>query len=455
MTNLDEIKSSFGKELDQLTKQHKTYLDTELASLRQQLLRQAKPALPGDIARRLEGADERLVGQSGHRSSVPGHFPAQPLLDLQGSTALRDLDAAVAEVFNLSVYYSLQPLNYPTAYCESLDEIFTPIVEQLNLSTKARRTELDRLITEAQRIAQETDGGGVLGYNLPGQGCYLNGWLFVYGRNLPPRTALEHPELLHHVLSTAAHEKLGHGFLSAYSALGKTKVELGISLLEIARRFGLSPSDDPVASIRQEQAELLNLASQLLEEGWATWLETFFGANLMESGIHPRYSIEAIVGAIESLPSEVPERDKIHGALIGALEFLFGVEEVPIELIHQAVMTVEIVGGQLDTYFGSVLGQPLRYAIGELLMVQAGTNLGPVCVPYAALIAANVSFDLREIGLSDLREMFVTKPNLNPDARLAALSRIGLCQTNSVAELAMQAESELSFSVPKELKRRT
>ena len=68
------------------------------------------------------------------------------------------------------------------------------------------------------------------------------------------------------------------------------------------------------------------------------------------------YSIEAIVGAIESLPSEVPERDKIHGALIGALEFLFGVEEVPIELIHQAVMTVEIVGGQLDTYFGSVLG---------------------------------------------------------------------------------------------------
>lgn len=460
MTNLDDIRSSFESKLDERTQQRKTRLNTELAALREQLLRQAKTALPADIANRLAGFDERIKTR---RSGVSGGPPVlshlevpgvQALLDISRADQLRQLDNAFAEIFNLSAYYPLQPLKYPTVYCESLEEFFIPIVGQLNLSPQARKTEMERLMAEAQRIAQETNGGGILGYNLPGQGCYLNGWLFVYGRNLPPRAAFEHPELLRRVLGTAAHEKLGHGFLSAYSALGQTKVELGISLLEIARRFGARPSDDPVASLRQEQAELLNMASQLLEEGWATWVETFLAANLMESGVHPRHSIEAIVQAIENLPGEIPERGKIQGALYGALELLFGEEDVPIELIHQAVMTVEMLGSQLDAYFGSALGQPLRYAAGELIMVQAGANLGPVCVPYAVLIAANVSFDPEEISLSDLREMFATKPNLNPDARLAALSRMRLEQTNSVSELAGRAESELSFSVPKELKRK-
>ena len=458
MKNLDDIKSSFRSKLDERTQQRKTRLDADLQTLREQLLRQAKTALPADIATRLAGLDDR-----NKNPAVSGGLPVlshldvpgvQALLDISRADQLRQLDNAFAEIFNLGTYYPLQPRKYPTVYCESLDEFFAPIVGQLNLSPKARKAELERMKNESKCTAEETNGGGILGYNLPGQGCYLNGWLFVYGSNLPPRTSLEHPELLHHVLGTAAHEKLGHGFLSTYSALGKTKVELGISLLEIARRFGLDPSDDPVVSIRQEQAELLNMASQLLEEGWATWVETWLAANLMESGTHPRHSIGAIAQAIENLPGEVPEREKIQCALYGALELLFGEEDVPMELIHQAVMTVAMLGSQLDAYFGSALGQPLRYAVGELIMVQAGTNLGPVCVPYAALIAANVSFNPEEIGLSDLREMFATKPNLNPDARVAALSRMRLDQINSIAELARRAESELSFSVPKELKRR-
>jgi len=460
VNNLGDIQSSFRRKLDEEVLQRKARLDAELAALREQLLRQAKTALPADIANRLAGFDDRLKNR---RSAVHGQPSAisylegpgvQAKLDISRADQLRQLDTAFAEIFNLRAYYPLQPLKYTTHYCESLDEFFAPIVGQLNLSPKARKAELERMKSEANCIAEETDGGGILGYILPGQGCYLNGWLFVYGRNLPQRAAFIHPEILRRVLGTAAHEKLGHGFLSVYSALGKTKVKLGISLLEIARRFGVNPSDDPVASLRQEQAELLNMASQLLEEGWATWVETWLAANLMESGTHPRHSIGAIAQAIENLPGEVPERGKIQCALYGALELLFGEEDVPMELIHQAVMTVAVLGSQLDAYFGSALGQPLRYAVGELIMVQAGTNLGPVCVPYAALIAANVSFDPEEISLSDLREMFATKPNLNPDARVATLSRMRLAQTNSIAELARRAESELSFSVPKELKRR-
>ena len=453
MTNLDEIKSSFERKLDERAQQSKTRQDADLQALRAQLLRRVKPALPADVARRLEGVDERLKAVSDQPSAASRRLPLQPLLDLSGSTPLRDLDAAFAEIFNLKAYYPTKALEYPTVYCESLEEFFTPIAEHLNLSSEARQAELGRMIAEARHTAQETKGGGILGYNLSGLGCYLNGWLFVYGHDLPLRGAFEKPELLLRVLSTAAHEKLGHGFLSAYSALGKVKAELGITLHETARRFGVRPSDDPVDSLRMSQAELLTMASQLLEEGWATWVETFLASNLMQVGGHPRHSLEAIFQAIGNLPTEFHERENIQAALLGSLEALFSQVDVPLPLLHQAVMVIEMLGSELDGYFGPALGQPLRYAVGELIMAQAGVNLGPVCVPYAALIAANISFDPQGISLTDLREMFANKPNLNPDARLAALSRLQLAQVNDIAELARRTEADLSFSVPGEIKR--
>lgn len=458
MTNLDDLKTSFGRKLDASKEKLERRFDADLAGLREALLRQVHPALPADIARRLAGVDKKLgavrrrsSAVSDQPSAFKGATPGQPLLDLGGKAPLRDLDSAFADIFALERYYPLEPLKVPTVYCESLEEFFTPLVEGLNLSDRARREELERSIAEAEQIAAHT-GGGYFGYNLPGQGCYLNGWLFVYGQGIPPRAAFENPDLLHRVLSTATHEKLGHGFLGAYSAFGGVKTELGLTLIEIADQFGLRAADDPVESLRRDQANLLNMASQLVEEGWATWVETFLAANLMESGAHPRHSMDAIVKAIQELPSSVPDAREIRNALLSGLEILFGPEDVPIRALHEGVMIIAMIGGMLDGYFGPALGQPLRYAVGELLMMQAETNLGAQCVPYAALIAANVHFDPREISLTDLREMFATKPKLNPDARLAALSRMQLKQANTVSELAARAEFELSFSVPKELK---
>lgn len=452
MTKIDNFKSSFKRKLDERSQQSETRLVSDLQTLSESLLHQAKPVLPKDVARRLEDFDAQIA-QSKQRIE-PLHKIPQALIDLHSSTPLRDLDAAFIEIFSLDSYYPTKPLEYPTIFCESLEEFFTTIVEQLNLSAEARQAELTRLSADAQRTANESGGGGIFGYNLPGLGCYLNGWLFVYGHDIPPRGAFQNPELLKGVLGTAAHEKLGHGFLSAYSALGRVKAELGISVHETARRFGVRSSDDPVDSLRQSQAQLLNMASQIVEEGWSTWVETFLASNLMGAGGHPRYSLEAIIKAIQNLSAEIPNHGEIQSVLLGSLQVIFAQEPeaVPLSVLHQAVMVIEMLGSELDEYFSNALSQPIRYAVGELIMAQAGVNLGPVCVPYAALIAANISFDPEEISLADLREMFASKPNLNPDARLAALSRLQLSQANSVSELAERAAGELSFSVPVELK---
>jgi hypothetical protein len=94
----------------------------------------------------------------------------------------------------------------------------------------------------------------------------------------------------------------------------------------------------------------------------------------------------------------------------------------------------------------------LIYAVGSLLMSQAEANMGAACVPYAALIAANVKFNFEEISLTDLTTLLLSDPSLYPDVRLAVLSRIKLEQHGSIKELAQRAQAELSFSVPQALK---
>ncbi len=456
MTNLDNLKSTFGNKLDQRAEQQKSRLDADLQALRQQLLRQAKPLIPADVARRLDGAEARVQNQ--RRAASEPTFPSarqalvQPLLNLEGSKTLQELDHVFAQHFDLGSYFSTYRLNYPTVFCETLVEFFTPIVEHLNLSAQARQGELERMITQAQTMADESKGGGIFGYNLSGVGCYLNGWLFVYGVDASPRQGFEIPQVLERVMSTAIHEKLGHGFLDAYSALGEVKSRLGVSLADTARRFGYHAADDPVTSLRQDKAILLNMASQLLEEGWATWIAAYLLGHLSQSSPQHHYEIGALVEAIQALPTEIPNRQEISDSLLAALALLFGPEDVPSELLHSVVMIMDVVGAQLDGYFGATLGQPLRYVVGELIYSQAAYNLGPLCVPYAALIAANLSFDPQEISLSDLREMLFSKAQVNPDTRMAALSRLSLSKPNNVKELASKAEAQLSISVPQVLK---
>ena len=451
MSQLDNMKNTFSQKLDQKAQQRKTRLDTEIAAMREQYRCQITPALPEDVARRLVGADERLrFQQTTARQSLD---VAQPLLNLKDDDTLAELDRAFAATFDLGRYYPLERLAYPIVYCETLEEFFTPLVENLQLSTQARQAAVQAMAAEAQAQAEKYRGGGMFGYNLAGVGCYLNGWLFAYGANLSPRQAFQDPQHLPRILGTAIHEKLGHGFLEVYSALGEVKNRLGMVISETARRFGYQAADDPIDSLRREQAILLNQASLFVEEGWATWIEAYLPSQIDEKYPAKHYSIEAILKAIQAMPPEIPDLKELQGYLLGALALLFADEDVSADLLLQAILLIHFEGAKYDDYFSTQLGQPLRYVIGDLLMAQAEGNLGPLCLPYAALIAANITFDPQSISLSDLREMLFSKPQLNPDARLAALSRMRLQQPNSVVELVQRAKVELSFSIPKELKK--
>lgn len=442
MSNMDDLKTSFEKKLDAQYAAHSARLEQDLAELRASLLRAYNPVPLPEAPRR--------AAQMAATWAAPAASPLNGLVELSGSSKLKEVDDAFLQLFILGAYYPTNRLAYPTVYCETLAEFFSPQLEQLNLSSQARQAVLKDMIADAEQTAREH--GGILGYNLPGKGAYLNGWLFAYNTQVPASQVFAHPALARRVYETAIHEKLGHGFLFGYSALGQVKIRLGLGQAEIARRFDLRTVDDPLASLRNAQAGLVFQVSQLLEEGWATWLEMYLGAALAGEKHQPRYSLPQVLAVIQALPAELPGRETIQQSLLTALLLLFGEDETPMAALRDAVIFFDFQSAQLDEFFGQHLGQPLRYVIGELLFSQAQANLGAQCLPYAALIAANLSFDPAGLGLNDLADLLTKDPRLNPDVRLAALSRMKLREKNNIQHLARQAAAELSISIPSEFK---
>ncbi|MCU0484847.1 MAG: hypothetical protein MUC85_01930 [Anaerolineales bacterium] len=457
MSQLDQIKNSFTQKLDNRRAAHSHQLQQELHEMRTSLLTQPRPALPPDVLENMAACDRWLAsrlkrGAAARPAGVQLPVAASAVekqVNLARVAVLEKLDQDFARLFDLRTYFPISRLDYPTVFCETLEEFFSAILQDADLSAEARQAALEQMVGEAKEQAKK---GGTYGVNIPGRGCYLNGWLLAQNQPVTPLQALSIPSVMQHTLMVAAHEKLGHGFLSAYSALGQAKARLGSTLIEIASQFGLRQADDPISALRRDQANLLGFTSQLVEEGWATWIESYIAANLLEVGQHPRHSHLMIVEAITRLPKQIEEVERIRELLMYAMHTLFLKENASMEELLDGVRIITLVGGGLDDYFGHALGQPLRYAVGELLMAQAEANLGAGAVPYAALIAANVTIDPSQVSLADLRELFSRDPRLNADARLAALCCLKLQEPGSVRELAQQAASVYSFSIPPELR---
>jgi len=462
MSKFEDIKSSFESKLDATRQQHAARLEADLQELRARLLREFKPSIPPDLIRSLADFNTPLQNRLTMSQPLKGGTRLQALMDIKGSPQLRQLDQAFAQHFNLARYYPAEKLNYKTILCDTLEQFYQPILDQYDMSPQARQVELHRKVAEDETFAMKTNGGGTLGVYLPGKGCYINGWLHVFGMdNITPKQAFDNnPVLASRILETAIHEKLGHGFLGEYSALGVVMTQNGLDLVEISAKFGIRLADDPSLGLKEAQAHLLFDTSQLLEEGWATWVATYLAKGYSNNGVYLRDNLGLIMQAIDKLPYDdklsydLHDRESLRDRFKDSLAILFVKQEYDPAELQWAVTFIEDWGLKLDDYFSHAILQPLRYAVGELLFVQASENLGPLCMPYAALIAANVDIDLSKISLSDLGVMMLTKISYNPDARLAAVSRLRLNEQNSISEMVSRIEAQYSFIAPRKLKAR-
>jgi len=373
--------------------------------------------------------------------------PIHARIEVTDEAQFKELDQYFFDAFNLNKYFPKDSFSYPVIYCESLEEFYEAWLSDQKLSRKEKQKWIKSLVEECE--SNLARGGGVIqGVDVSGVGCYLNGWLFGKKYNIHPKVALKIPEIAEEIAEVAIHEKIGHGFLSMFSALGQAINALGTRNVKEAEQYGLEVSTDPLHKLRQKQYDALLWSSIFQQEGWATWIESYFAAFFYQIRSHPKYQFGQLRDAINAIKTGNDEEKSLKQSLRAAFEALFDDNLYPPEGLLLILDVFKQAEAQLFDQLTKLLGQPLRYVVGQLLMYRVEMNAGVQCVPHASLLAGNIKLDVKDVGLQDLKVLLSTDPISNTDTRLAMISKIKLKNLNDVVELARRCEEDLSMPVP-------
>ena len=428
MSDLEAYRRKWTEKIERRQREH----EEEQAAAARDLLTPAdgEPAVPASPAPQIRKA-ELSISQR---------------VSMAGDQGLNAMDQVFINAFRLTDFFPRHGLTYATFYTETLEEFFEPLIAYEDLSAASRAEWVAAMAAGAREKAEASDGrSGIFGVNLPDKGCYLNGWLFAYGAGLSPRAALEVPAVYARVLGTAAHEKLGHGFVTAFSALGEERRRLYLWRFDLARKFGRQPADNPRAVLLRDKAALIHTSSQFTEEGWATWIERYFVEQLDDVGSGQGYTLGRLLMALDAAGASVGEE---AAGVRQALGTLLGDEPANVSEVHAAALALQAAGEEVNDLVARGLGQPLPYVAGYLLLRRLEERLGAFCLPYAVLIAANLEYNLEEISAPELAHVIRSEPRMNVDSRLAQLGLLRLDRPGDLAALARAARDELNLTVP-------
>ena len=379
------------------------------------------------------------------------------MADLNRYDFLKYLDEGFKKEFEID-RFPYGSLDYPTQYCETLDEFVEVLVDFLALSQSIKQHEKLREMGEAIRDAIR--GGGMYGLNLPGRGCFINGWLLAQQAGCAqPLDALNVPGTFISAVSTVVHEKHGHGFISEFTESGRGKSAVYMDTLDLAQEFDLRPADSPDWRLLMDKWNLLFHTSMFTEEGFATWIEQHRLAELaqqmpdMFENEPRRYLPDDVINAMAECVdgSDGRERETLQAAT-DALVSLLRPEAPDVAAVQAAIAVLReceahlcVSGAYLDHFT-----QSPRYVFGGAILNSLANRLGTSCVPYAIAVACNVDFKLDTIANADLRDLVLDERDLtfNVDARLGLIASVELQEKDDLQELCYVCREGLNLAVP-------
>lgn len=378
------------------------------------------------------------------QAAIPPILPQ--LVELRGDSRLAELDRWISAKLDLG--FIGQPFQEPTILSETAREFYGMLLAGEALSEGQWHALLEQQLQEAREHARH--GGGVWGAFLAGQGCFVNGWLFqsVFGL-AAARDALNDPRTQGLLFGTVAHEKWGHGFLSAATALGAEVRQVHLDRLRFARLFSGLRVTTPEGVILREKWRAVYNATRFAEEGWATWVE-----QLVREGFGGPAGAPAAGMAQRLAGFAVPELRL--GKLVSAqqaLVTLFDARQRP-EQAKAAMAALEQAEEELPPYFVAQYGRPPRYVVGHGLCWMIAQRFGERNVPVALLLAENVVFGLASQGVSDIVNVIATSPDMNVNGRLAAIAHLPIADAPGLSrrEFARACHHRLGLSIPDSLK---
>lgn len=296
--------------------------------------------------------------------------------------------------------------------------------------------------------------------HVQGQGTYLNLWHITRGQSAEV-TDIQHNRFwLRQAVAALGAERWGHGFLESYTAWGGNVQRAGHDLY-LKQRLGL-----PLPATTSPGLALLE-AVALTADGWAWWVGKYLAQRAApdpqldaadaQEGVRLSPVLDGLQRIFRVIPLEmwaqilgfpVPGLDRLVNGLSETLNWLFLNTEMDERIINRNVRRLQKPVMQIGPLRFELSSQ--RDWISHYLLRNVEAKLGPMAVPYAVLLAANVDFSAAG-SATDIRERLDTDLKLNVDSRLILLTRLGRTVQHNVTSLVGAAIHELGMRPPEKM----
>ena len=394
-----------------------------------------------------------------HRRKGPAQIPAPPEPEAPGPPvvgqiapvrSLPEVDQVMVQDFALDRFLSGGASPPPTVYCTTMEEFVEPVTAYLGLPSPMRDGWLQAARRERPGWERANPLGRVALY-IPSQGCYVNGWRLARLHDLPdPRTALTEPAAFRDAVRQVAGEKWGLGFIRRRTEYGVEREQHGLYRWDLAERLGVKVDGD---TTRARQAAQLRVIASFTEAGWTRWVSDYLAQradpSAGDTGVHTDIRLAQLWDAAEHLVRIVP-LDEVVGGLLDAIRWLFLESEAGPTLIHKGVRVFQSLQEhkQADQVLMAVARMPVRTLLGRLLMGKLEARLGMLSLPYAMLIAGNLTYDLEHSPPHQIEQRATQYPRQNVDTRLAMLGFLDPVVKHNVSTMVSAARHEFELEPP-------
>jgi hypothetical protein len=359
-------------------------------------------------------------------------------------SSLDRLDRVMEDDFGLRRFLPDSAPRTATTLCTTRQEFLEPICDYLGTS----RGVADRWLETVER-EQAADQASPLtrtAVHITGQGCLVNGWKLARRHDLSsPSEALKDEAAFREAARSIGEEKWGCGFITRYTAYGAEKLQRGLCRWDLAARLGVEIHGD---SKSRQLAERLRSVSCLTEEGWSSWVGEYLawrsdpvGAEL---GVRTGFRLAQLVDGIEHVVGIVPW--ELVSGLLEAIRWIFLQTEIGPSLIHESTRRLQKLYAGDDPRICR-----LRSQIARMLMGKLEARLGVLPLPYAMILAGNVTYDLTKSSAGRIAERARRYPRQNLDSRVAMLSFLDPMVKYDVSTTVSAAWHEFELEPPSTL----
>lgn len=379
---------------------------------------------------------------------------------LQPVTTLADIDPAITYTFALDKFLPKSRATLSQiAPCNGLNDFASTLEQSLPKYTSRFPNWMAQIHARPGRRIK----GNPLSHfalHIPQQGTYLNVWQLSNGHSGSLDQLLEHTHTLRRAVNSVTAERWGHGFIEAYTEWGKDLHEADLGAFHLARRLALSINKSAAAA----QEAVMSESAMFTTSGWSQWIGEYLaqwaksnrGAETTEKNRQLRLSQlwDALKRLFRVVPLElwaailgtpIPGLDRLIRGVSETLSWLLLNTELESDITNwhmRRMQRVALAAKPYETYLGDI---SIQQMLSQAILGKVEAHLGPMLVPYAVLLAANLDFsDQRDA--EDLRKWLDADVWQNVDARLVMLTKLDSSVKHNVTTLMSTAVHELGLA---------